>query len=190
MGIEIVFRAQARRDRRGGNRVQNAARVHGMFFLFVETGMKEGVGAVPAVVVSSSFLCATYLAACTPCASMTGPYRRGQIDIITLTSVPGCHGWRGGGHARCRTFGKLAAPCTLLLVVSGYTGILISVYRSCRVLYRWWFTGGSLLVFVCVSLPCSATLDQILLCTSCTSVAMRIQFISTAMRKTCPWPSP
>ena len=168
MGIEIVFRAQARRDRRGGNRVHDAARVHGMFFLFVCAGMEEGVGTVPAVVVSSSFLCAAYTAACTPCAFMTGPYRRGQIDIITLTSVPGCHGWRGGGHARCPTFGKLTAPCTLLLVVSGLTGILISVDRSCCVLYRWWFTGGSLLVFVCVSLLCSATPDLVLLCTSCT----------------------
>ena len=149
MGIETVFGPQARRDRRGGDRVHDAARVLGMFFLFVCAGVEEGVGTVPVVVLSSSFLCAAYTAACTPCASMTGPYRRGQIDIITVTSVTGCHGWRGGGHARCPTFRNLTASCTLLLVVSGLTGILTSVDRSCRILYRWCVTGGFYVWAVC-----------------------------------------
>jgi len=134
--------------------VHDAARVHGMFFLSVCAGVEEDVGTVPAVVVSSSFFCAAYTAACTLYASMTGPYRRVQIDFITLTSVPGCHGWRGGGHARCPTLGNLTAPCTLLFVVSGFTGIIISVDRSCRDLYRWWFTGGSYVSAVCHAVLC------------------------------------
>jgi len=170
--------------------VHDAARVLGMFFLFVCAGVEEGVGTVPVVVLSSSFLCAAYTAACTPCASMTGPYRRGQIDIITVTSVPGCHGWRGGGHARCPTFRNLTASCTLLLVVSGLTGILTSVDQSCGFLYRWLFTGGSLLGFVSVSFLYNATSDQSLLCISCTSVAMGIQGVSFPMRQTCARPSP
>jgi len=140
--------------------VHDAARVHGMFFLFVCAGMEEGVGTVPAVVVSSSLLCAAYTAACTPCASMTGPYRRGQIDIITLTSIPGRQGWRGGGHARCPTFGKLTAPCKLLLVVSGLTGILISVDRSCCVLYRWCVTGGFNVSDDCHAVPCRTSSEM------------------------------